>query len=155
MAEHKSHIKKGHNGPFYCLFCWSDAVFSTDIGPLLGGRIHDQLDKEVHPALDKVLNMAGGTSAHFSFPLSVTMPSGYCQLKATEFRLQLHSWEYNHITIFLPLLKLYYTTVCITIYCLKTLLNIKSPVTCIWYTVNIFWDLILIFQCSVKPINCH
>uniref|UniRef100_A0A665U282 Prominin 1a n=1 Tax=Echeneis naucrates TaxID=173247 RepID=A0A665U282_ECHNA len=29
------------------------------IGPLLGGRIHDQLDKEVHPALDRVLNMAG------------------------------------------------------------------------------------------------
>ncbi|KAG7240930.1 hypothetical protein INR49_026186, partial [Caranx melampygus] len=29
------------------------------VGPLLGGRIHDQLDKEVHPALDKVLNMAG------------------------------------------------------------------------------------------------
>uniref|UniRef100_A0A8C4FAN8 Prominin 1a n=1 Tax=Dicentrarchus labrax TaxID=13489 RepID=A0A8C4FAN8_DICLA len=27
--------------------------------PLLGGRIHDQLDKEVHPALDRVLNMAG------------------------------------------------------------------------------------------------
>ncbi|XP_051276399.1 prominin-1-A isoform X3 [Dicentrarchus labrax] len=30
-----------------------------NIGPLLGGRIHDQLDKEVHPALDRVLNMAG------------------------------------------------------------------------------------------------
>uniref|UniRef100_A0A8C6UW67 Prominin 1a n=1 Tax=Neogobius melanostomus TaxID=47308 RepID=A0A8C6UW67_9GOBI len=29
------------------------------IGPLLGGRIHDQLDKEVHPALNQVLNMAG------------------------------------------------------------------------------------------------
>ncbi|XP_062250058.1 prominin-1-A isoform X3 [Platichthys flesus] len=29
------------------------------IGPLLGGRIHGQLDKEVHPALDRVLNMAG------------------------------------------------------------------------------------------------
>ncbi|XP_018558513.1 prominin-1-A isoform X1 [Lates calcarifer] len=31
----------------------------NNIGPLLGGRIHDQLDKEVHPALDRVLNMAG------------------------------------------------------------------------------------------------
>uniref|UniRef100_A0A674NAB7 Prominin 1a n=1 Tax=Takifugu rubripes TaxID=31033 RepID=A0A674NAB7_TAKRU len=31
---------------------------STDIGPLLGGRIHDQLDKEVHAALDGALNMA-------------------------------------------------------------------------------------------------
>uniref|UniRef100_A0A8D3A8A8 Prominin 1a n=1 Tax=Scophthalmus maximus TaxID=52904 RepID=A0A8D3A8A8_SCOMX len=34
-------------------------ISSADIGPLLGGRIHDQLDKEVHPALDRVLNMAG------------------------------------------------------------------------------------------------
>uniref|UniRef100_A0A3Q3M9P3 Prominin 1a n=1 Tax=Mastacembelus armatus TaxID=205130 RepID=A0A3Q3M9P3_9TELE len=33
--------------------------FFPDIGPLLGGRIHHQLDKEVHPALDRVLNMAG------------------------------------------------------------------------------------------------
>ena len=48
---------------------WSDAAFSTDIGPLLGGRIHNQLEKEVHPALDRALNMAGGTSAYFSFPL--------------------------------------------------------------------------------------
>lgn len=40
-------------------------MFSTDIGPLLGGKIHDQLDKEVRPALDQVLNMAGGTVAHF------------------------------------------------------------------------------------------
>nr|XP_043896950.1 prominin-1-A isoform X5 [Solea senegalensis] len=31
----------------------------NNIGPLLGGRIHDRLDKEVHPALDRVLNMAG------------------------------------------------------------------------------------------------
>lgn len=36
------------------------ALFSTDIGPLLGGRIHQELHKEVHPALDQVLNMAGG-----------------------------------------------------------------------------------------------
>ncbi|CAN9514597.1 unnamed protein product [Ophioblennius macclurei] len=35
-------------------------VYDLDnIGPLLGGRIHDQLEKEVHPALDQVLNMAG------------------------------------------------------------------------------------------------
>ncbi|KAM9376423.1 prominin-1-A [Pholidichthys leucotaenia] len=31
----------------------------NNIGPLLGGRIHDQLDKEVRPALDQVLSMAG------------------------------------------------------------------------------------------------
>ncbi|XP_067374072.1 prominin-1-A isoform X2 [Channa argus] len=31
----------------------------NNIGPLLGGRIHDQLDKDVHPALDRVLSMAG------------------------------------------------------------------------------------------------
>ncbi|XP_032411741.1 prominin-1-A isoform X2 [Xiphophorus hellerii] len=30
-----------------------------NIGPLLGGRIHVRLDKEVHPALNQVLNMAG------------------------------------------------------------------------------------------------
>lgn len=35
-------------------------IYDLDnIGPLLGGRIHNQLDKEVHPALDRVLNMAG------------------------------------------------------------------------------------------------
>ncbi|XP_041653561.1 prominin-1-A isoform X4 [Cheilinus undulatus] len=31
----------------------------NNIGPLLGGRIHDQLDKEVNPALDRALSMAG------------------------------------------------------------------------------------------------
>ncbi|XP_016894904.1 prominin-1-A isoform X9 [Cynoglossus semilaevis] len=30
----------------------------NNIGPLLGGRIQDQLDKEVQPALDRALNMA-------------------------------------------------------------------------------------------------
>uniref|UniRef100_A0A3Q0SNG6 Prominin 1a n=1 Tax=Amphilophus citrinellus TaxID=61819 RepID=A0A3Q0SNG6_AMPCI len=35
-------------------------IYDLDnIGPLLGGRIHDQLDMEVRPALDQVLNMAG------------------------------------------------------------------------------------------------
>uniref|UniRef100_UPI003AAD52E2 prominin-1-A n=1 Tax=Centroberyx gerrardi TaxID=166262 RepID=UPI003AAD52E2 len=35
-------------------------IYDLDnIGPLLGGRIHEQLDKEVHPALDSALNMAG------------------------------------------------------------------------------------------------
>ncbi|XP_073342691.1 prominin-1-A [Pagrus major] len=35
-------------------------IYDLDnIGPLLGGRIHDQLDKEARPALDRVLNMAG------------------------------------------------------------------------------------------------
>ncbi|XP_060903617.1 prominin-1-A isoform X5 [Labrus mixtus] len=35
-------------------------IYDLDnIGPLLGGRIHDQLDKEVNPALDRALNMAG------------------------------------------------------------------------------------------------
>ncbi|XP_074529577.1 prominin-1-A isoform X4 [Halichoeres trimaculatus] len=35
-------------------------IYDLDnIGPLLGGRIHDQLDKEVNPALDRTLNMAG------------------------------------------------------------------------------------------------
>uniref|UniRef100_A0A8C5GEV5 Prominin-like protein n=1 Tax=Gouania willdenowi TaxID=441366 RepID=A0A8C5GEV5_GOUWI len=36
-------------------------IYDLDnIGPLLGGKIHDQLEKEVHPALDQVLSMAGG-----------------------------------------------------------------------------------------------
>ncbi|KAM8848780.1 prominin-1-A [Synchiropus picturatus] len=35
-------------------------VYDLDnVGPLLGGAIHDQLDKEVRPALDQVLDMAG------------------------------------------------------------------------------------------------
>ncbi|XP_013884249.1 prominin-1-A isoform X2 [Austrofundulus limnaeus] len=35
-------------------------IYDLDnIGPLLGGKIHEQLDKEVRPALDQVLNMAG------------------------------------------------------------------------------------------------
>ncbi|XP_047209539.1 prominin-1-A isoform X6 [Girardinichthys multiradiatus] len=35
-------------------------IYDLDnIGPLLGGRIHEQLNKEVHPALNQVLNMAG------------------------------------------------------------------------------------------------
>ncbi|KAM4732877.1 prominin-1-A isoform 5-T6 [Anableps anableps] len=35
-------------------------IYDLDnIGPLLGGRIHVRLDKEVHPALNQVLNMAG------------------------------------------------------------------------------------------------
>uniref|UniRef100_A0A8C6KGD5 Prominin 1a n=1 Tax=Nothobranchius furzeri TaxID=105023 RepID=A0A8C6KGD5_NOTFU len=35
-------------------------IYDLDnIGPLLGGRIQQHLDKEVHPALDQVLNMAG------------------------------------------------------------------------------------------------
>lgn len=32
----------------------------ADIGPLLGGRIHSQLEKEVVPTLDVALRMAGG-----------------------------------------------------------------------------------------------
>uniref|UniRef100_A0A3Q2XK43 Prominin 1 b n=1 Tax=Hippocampus comes TaxID=109280 RepID=A0A3Q2XK43_HIPCM len=32
-----------------------------NIGPLLGGRIHSQLEKEVVPSLDTALRMAGGT----------------------------------------------------------------------------------------------
>lgn len=39
-----------------------DEELSSDIGPLLGGRIHDQLDKEVHAALDRALNMATGNN---------------------------------------------------------------------------------------------
>ena len=34
----------------------------TDIGPLLGGRIQSQLEKEVVPSLDTALRMAGGNT---------------------------------------------------------------------------------------------
>ncbi|XP_034037932.1 prominin-1-A isoform X3 [Thalassophryne amazonica] len=35
-------------------------IYDLDnIGPLLGGKIREQLNKEVHPALDRVLDMAG------------------------------------------------------------------------------------------------
>ncbi|XP_046878635.1 prominin-1-A isoform X3 [Hypomesus transpacificus] len=35
-------------------------IYDLDnVGPLLGGRIHDQLGKEVRPALDRALHMAG------------------------------------------------------------------------------------------------
>lgn len=38
----------------------------TDIGPLLGARIHSNLEKEVVPALDTALLMAGGKNiVHF------------------------------------------------------------------------------------------
>ncbi|XP_031413746.1 prominin-1-A [Clupea harengus] len=38
----------------------NQVVFDLDnIGPLLGGRIHDELGKEVRPALDGALNLAG------------------------------------------------------------------------------------------------
>lgn len=40
-----------------CLQC----LIAIDIGPLLGGRIHSQLEKEVVPSLDTALRMAGGT----------------------------------------------------------------------------------------------
>lgn len=36
-------------------------LFSTDIGAVLGGRIHSQLEKEVVPSLDTALRMAGGS----------------------------------------------------------------------------------------------
>lgn len=39
--------------------------FLTDIGPLLGGRIFSQLEKEVVPSLDTTLRMAGGNSLSF------------------------------------------------------------------------------------------
>lgn len=71
--------------------CGSDAALSPDIGPLLGGRIHDQLDQEVHPALDRVLNMAGGMSADYYYYFSsfisssVTIRSGYCHSRGTQY----------------------------------------------------------------------
>lgn len=47
-----------HASPF-----WS---CPPDIGPLLGGRIHSQLEKEVVPSLDTALRMAGGNSQYWA-----------------------------------------------------------------------------------------
>lgn len=59
----------------------SCCCFLTDIGPLLGGRIHVRLDKEVHPALNQVLNMAGGKSTHLFFlSSSIKYPASICRL---------------------------------------------------------------------------
>lgn len=44
----------------------NDAISpSSDVGPLLGGKIHEELGKEVCPAMDGVLSMAGGTSCTY------------------------------------------------------------------------------------------
>lgn len=40
--------------------CVSASWSWPDIGPLLGGQIHNQLDRDVMPALDNVLRMAAG-----------------------------------------------------------------------------------------------
>jgi len=37
---------------------------TTDVGPLLGNRVQEQLGKEVRPALDAALTMAGGKVVH-------------------------------------------------------------------------------------------
>lgn len=40
------------------------SLHTTDVGPLLGSRVQDQLGKEVRPALDAALTMAGGNNLH-------------------------------------------------------------------------------------------
>lgn len=57
MCDKESSFRYGS-----AFFGWSNDEFSPDIGALLGGRIHDQLDKEVHAALDGALNMAAGNN---------------------------------------------------------------------------------------------
>lgn len=36
------------------------SLHAADVGPLLGSRVQEQLGKEVRPALDAALTMAGG-----------------------------------------------------------------------------------------------
>ncbi len=52
--------------PLICLCVW------TDIGPLLGGRINSQLEKEVVPSLDTALRMAGGNTRQNVKPFNTT-----------------------------------------------------------------------------------
>lgn len=40
------------------------SLHTTDVGPLLGSRVQEQLGKEVRPALDAALTMAGGRDVH-------------------------------------------------------------------------------------------
>lgn len=40
------------------------SAFLTDVGLLLGTRVQEQLGKEVRPALDTALGMAGGNGWH-------------------------------------------------------------------------------------------
>lgn len=40
------------------------SLHTTDVGPLLGSRVQEQLGKEVRPALDAALTMAGGKDVH-------------------------------------------------------------------------------------------
>ncbi len=58
--------------------------FLTDIGPLLGGRIHSKLEKEVVPSLDTALRMAGGKT-HTVLAFNVTS----CSVQTAE--IQYHN----------------------------------------------------------------
>lgn len=40
------------------------SLHAADVGPLLGSRVQEQLGKEVRPALDAALTMAGGKNVH-------------------------------------------------------------------------------------------
>lgn len=40
------------------------SLCTIDVGPLLGSRVQEQLGKEVRPALDAALTMAGGKDVH-------------------------------------------------------------------------------------------
>lgn len=42
------------------------SLHTTDVGPLLGSRVQEQLGKEVRPALDAALTMAGGKDGHIA-----------------------------------------------------------------------------------------
>lgn len=40
------------------------SLHTIDVGPVLGTRVQEQLGKEVRPALDAALTMAGGKDVH-------------------------------------------------------------------------------------------
>lgn len=52
-------------------------LWSSDVGLLLGGRIHEELGKDVQPALDTALSMTGSTSLTFVFIFFLSLLSPF------------------------------------------------------------------------------
>lgn len=66
------------------------SLYATDVGPLLGSRVQEQLGKEVRPALDAALTIAGGKDVH-------TVVLMFCYHGKIDFILLVHSmgWLYT------------------------------------------------------------
>lgn len=69
----------------------------ADIGPLLGSRIHSQLEKEVVPSLDSALRMAGGNEVQ-------CLTANHPHLHAASFLVSLlQQRTYPHLFLLLSL----------------------------------------------------